>query len=80
VTSDLATRVEQQQAGFAASSTARRRPVVLVYSEEVKNTADAISRERQLKGWSANKKRALIRGELKTLRQLAKRRTPKRAS
>jgi predicted GIY-YIG superfamily endonuclease len=51
-----------------------------VYSEEVKNTADAISRERQLKGWSAHKKRALIRGELKTLRQLAKRRTPKRAS
>jgi len=73
VTSDLATRVEQHQAGCAASSTARRRPVVLVYSEEVKNTADAISRERQLKGWSANKKRALIRGELETLRQLRRR-------
>jgi len=41
-----------------------------VYSEEVKNTADAISRERQLKGWSANKKRALIRGELRFCRTI----------
>ena len=78
VTSDLATRVEQHQVGFAASYTARRRPVALVYSEEIDRSADAIARERQLKRWSAMKKRALIQGDPETLRRLAKRRRPKR--
>jgi putative endonuclease len=80
VTTDLATRIEQHQAGVGASYTARRRQIALAYSEEVSDRADAIARERQLKRWSAQKKRALIRGELNTLRQLAKRRTPKRVS
>jgi len=46
-------------------------------SEEVKTTADAISRERQLKSGARTRSVYLIRGEVQnSSKQLAKRRTP----
>lgn len=56
-----------------ASYTFKRRPVRLVYSEGFLSEADAIERERQLKGWSRTKKEALIAGDLDGLKRLSKR-------
>jgi predicted GIY-YIG superfamily endonuclease len=77
VTTDLSSRVEQHQAGQGAAYTARRLPVTLVYFEEFQNSVDAISRECQLKRWSAEKKRALISGDVALLKRLARRRKRK---
>ena len=73
-TDDLAGRERTHNDGFGARCTAARRPVSLVYSEQFDSVEQAISRERQLKGWSAGKKQALLDGDLALLRQLSKRR------
>lgn len=53
--------------------TRRRRPVELVFSENFGRITDAIAAERQLKGWSRAKKKALIDGDFDMLKQLARR-------
>jgi putative endonuclease len=68
---DLETRVAQHNAGTFGGYTARRRPVVLVFHQEFAHITDAISAERQVKGWSRGKKEALIRGDFEALRNLA---------
>ena len=68
---DLETRVAQHNAGTFGGYTARRRPVVLVFHQGFAQIADAISAERQVKGWSRAKKEALIRGDFEGLRNLA---------
>ena len=73
-TNDLISREEIHNAGTGANYTACRRPVSLVYSETFKTLAAAIERERQLKRWSAQKKEALVDGDLATLKTLSKRR------
>lgn len=42
----------------------------LVYSEEYKTRLDAMRREKKLKGWTRPKKEALIKGDLKLLKEL----------
>jgi predicted GIY-YIG superfamily endonuclease len=44
----------------------------LVYKEEFLTRAEAMKREKQLKGWSHAKKDALITGDLMTLKKLSK--------
>jgi len=56
----------------AARYTIKRRPVVLVYAEEVARIDEAYRRERQLHGWSHGKKQALIDGRLDQLRRLSR--------
>ena len=68
--SDLALRVQRHNEGRAASFTALRRPVTLVYSEAHENRDSALRRERQLKQWTRAKKEALVRGDLATLKKL----------
>ena len=46
--------------------------IKLVYSEKVKNKATAEKRERQIKGWSSAKKKALIEGNFEKLITLSK--------
>jgi putative endonuclease len=53
-------RVHNQ--GQGADYTARRRPVVLVYSERHARTSAARGRELQVKAWRAEKKEHLVRG------------------
>jgi len=77
-TTDLTARIRQHEDGEGPCYPAKRRPVTLAYAEELPNLADAISRERQLKRWSAQKKLALISGDLGVLRSLARRRRPKK--
>lgn len=42
----------------------------LVYSEKFKTRAEAMMREKQLKGWRRAKKETLIAGDLKLLKKL----------
>jgi putative endonuclease len=45
--------------------------VTLVWHEFFDRITDAITAERQLKGWSRAKKEALIRGDFELIRKLA---------
>ena len=47
----------------------------LVYSERFMTRAEAMKREKQLKGWSHAKKDALIKGDSMTLKKLSKRKS-----
>jgi predicted GIY-YIG superfamily endonuclease len=73
-TSDVEDRVKLHNDARGAHWTACRRPVTLVYQEQCPSEAKAITRERQLKGWSHAKKLALINGDAAKLKSLAKRR------
>ena len=55
-----------------AKFTKAHQPVKLVYTEEYENEHDARMREQQLHDWSRAKKEALIRGDIETLKQLAR--------
>jgi putative endonuclease len=74
-TTDLAFKLERHNQGFGSSYTASRRPVSIIYKENFETLTDAVARERQLKGWSAAKKRALAAGNLSALRVLSRRRS-----
>ena len=71
---DLEPRIAQHNAGVFQGYTSTRRPVVLLWSDYFEQITDAISAERQIKGWSRAKKEALIRGDWPSVSQLAKRR------
>ncbi len=70
----LKDRIDQHNAGSFGGYTATRRPVRLVYSEYFDRVTDAISAERQIKGWTRAKKDALCRGDFKALEALSRRR------
>jgi len=72
----LERRVAEHNDGTFGGYTSRRRPVELVYSAQFDRITDAIEAERQIKGWSRAKKKALIDGAYSDLRRLAKRRSP----
>ena len=65
-------RFRCHEAGTGARYTANRRPLELVYFEEVDDEAAAKRRESQLKRWSHAKKQALVDGDTQRLRDLAK--------
>src|SRR5262249_47034693 len=71
--SSLEQRVSQHNEGTFGGYTTRRRPVVLVWSQDFEHVTDAIAIEQQLKGWSRAKKEALIRGDWDAVRALASR-------
>ncbi len=73
-TDNLENRVAQHAYGFFADCyTAIRLPVKLVYSQELFSREEAISAERQIKGWSHRKKTALINGDWNAVSAYAKR-------
>jgi putative endonuclease len=59
----LEARVAEHNAGTFDGFTSLRRPVELVFHQEFDRITDAITAERQLKGWRRAKKEALIAGE-----------------
>lgn len=69
----LELRVAEHNSGTYGGYTAKRRPVVLVFSDWFERITDAIAAERQVKGWSRAKKEALIRADFDALRALSKR-------
>jgi putative endonuclease len=72
-TTNLENRVLAHNAGRGSAYTSKRRPVRLMYMENFKTEAEAVKRERQLKRWSAEKKRSLISGDIQMLKRLSKR-------
>jgi predicted GIY-YIG superfamily endonuclease len=66
---DVEARAVSHNEGNGARWTAKRLPVVLVYTERIASEAEAVARERQLKGWSRAKKEALISGDFAALKR-----------
>ncbi len=71
-------RLSEHESGAMGGYTASRRPVRLVYHEHFGMIVDAIAAERRLKGWSRNKKAALIRGDYAAITHWAKRPTARK--
>jgi len=71
---DLEERVGEHNAGHFGGYTSTRLPVELVFAEWFDSVVDAITAERQLKGWSRAKKQALIRDDFGKLQLLSRRR------
>jgi predicted GIY-YIG superfamily endonuclease len=80
-TSDLSKRLWEHQEGVSPFAyTFSRRPVELVWSEEVATYHEALTHERQIKGWSRAKKEALIRGDFQAIHEIVKVERIKRGS
>jgi putative endonuclease len=58
---DPVARVQLHNTGKGARYTSGRCPVALVYTERCPSHGDALRREYEVKGWSREKKEALIR-------------------
>jgi len=71
-TSDLNQRYKDHCSGRASRTTKLDPPVGIIYTEECDTLVDARKREAQIKRWSKAKKEALISGDTKRLRSLAK--------
>ncbi|WP_442678385.1 GIY-YIG nuclease family protein [Sphingomonas sp. ASY06-1R] len=70
-TDNLEGRMSQHQHGGYCDFTARRRPVSLAWSQDFATREEALSAERQLKGWTRAKKMALIEGDWARISWLA---------
>ena len=68
---NLEHRVHQHNHSHYNGWTAKRLPVKLVYAQEFSDIKDAISAERQIKGWRREKKIALINSNYESLPALA---------
>ncbi|PSN17472.1 hypothetical protein C7271_17565 [filamentous cyanobacterium CCP5] len=68
---DLHTRLWQHQNGMGAKHTAKRLPVRLVYCEWSDRIDTAFNREKQIQGWSRQKKQGLIAGASDQLREFS---------
>ena len=71
-TDDLETRIAAHERGEIEGYTRKRRPIELVFAEEVRTREEALARERQVKGWSRAKKEALMKGNWKRLQWLSR--------
>ena len=73
VTNNLEKRLAEHNTGDARTSyTFSRRPLELVFSQQYTDIRQAITLEKQIKGWSRKKKEALIKEEWDKLKQLSK--------
>lgn len=70
-TGDLHKRVSQHISGFGGKHTSDNGVADFVYHEVCRSQAEALSREKQIKGWSRVKKEALIAGDAKRLKKLS---------
>ena len=71
LTKDLEARVREHQEGVRPDSYIfTRRPVELVWHEEVESYQEAFQWEHQIKGWSQLKKVALIRGDIEGIHEI----------
>jgi predicted GIY-YIG superfamily endonuclease len=71
-TDDLEIRVAAHNRGEIEGYTRGRRPVRLVFADEFSSREDALTRERQIKGWSRAKKEALVKGRWACLEWLSR--------
>lgn len=72
VTNNVELRVSQHNQGIDVTAyTHTRRPVVLRFFQEFTNPNEAIAFEKQVKGWSRRKKKALVVGDIKKLKEIS---------
>jgi putative endonuclease len=71
-TIDLERRLSQHQNGEGANHTKKHLPVELVYFEGFSRIDKAFYREKQVQGWTRDKKEALINNMPDDLHELAK--------
>ena len=72
-TDELESRLAQhQQACFRDCYTAQRLPVTLVYQANFESREQALTIEKQIKGWSRKKKQALINDDWQEIARLSK--------
>ena len=73
VTNEMERRFYEHQEGLIEGCyTHNKRPVKLVHVEEFTDIVEAISREKQIKGWTRKKKEALIAGDYEKLAEFSK--------
>ena len=70
-TDNIESRIAQHKLG-KGGYTATRLPITLVWSVEFQSRLEALTSERQIKGWSRAKKEALIDGDWEEISRLAK--------
>lgn len=70
-TEDLERRIGEHQQGAIKCYTSTRLPVSLVFSEEFACREEALAAEQQIKGWSRNKKEAMMQENWKEVQRLA---------
>jgi putative endonuclease len=71
-TDNLDQRIGEHTSGACGGYTSTRQPVELVFSQSCPTRIEALSFERQIKGWSRAKKEALIRGDWAEISRLAR--------
>lgn len=72
-TNNLERRVWEHEQGFNPTAyTYKRRPVTLVWAQEVESRLAALAFEKQIKGWSRAKKEALIRGDWNGIHEIVR--------
>jgi predicted GIY-YIG superfamily endonuclease len=69
-TFDVESRVIKHNEGGGGAFTSGRRPLQLVYLESCVDRTAALTRERQIKGWTRRKKEALITKDFELLKRL----------
>jgi putative endonuclease len=79
-TDNLEERIAKHKTGEIEGYTSTRLPVSLVFSEQFPTREEALTCERQIKGWGRKKKQALMRGDWAEVSRLARRGQPSRAS
>lgn len=73
MTNDLERRIKQHQSGSNKFSyTSKRLPIKLVWQLQCTNPSEAIKIEKQIKGWSRRKKKALIEENWEDLVEFSK--------
>ena len=73
-TDNLENRVADHESGRFEGYTSKRRPVRLMWSQDFPTRHEALTVERQIKGWSRAKKQALIDRDWQRLSLLARNR------
>lgn len=72
-TDNLEQRIAQHHQGyFPTCYTYKRRPLELVFYQDFVTREEALTSERQIKGWSRKKKEAMMRGDWDEVSRLAK--------
>ena len=71
MTNDLRRRIAEHKSGTGSRFTAQYRVRDLLYFEEHRQVADAIAREKEIKGWRREKKLALVHSQNPEMNDLA---------
>ena len=71
-TENLEIRLASHESGNVIGYTSTRLPVKLMFSQALTTREEAISAERQIKGWSRAKKEAMMQGDWQRVSELAK--------